>query len=114
MEKTSRLIGRLEEKKILSNLYKSENAEFLAIYGRRRVGKTFLIREFFKDKGIYFEITGSVNAGTEEQLRNFHTEYQALFDTEVMERPPKNWGEAFKRLKTSVLKIKKSSHKIDQ
>jgi len=52
MEKINRLIGRLEEKKILNSLYKSENAEFLAIYGRRRVGKTFLVREFFKDKGF--------------------------------------------------------------
>ncbi|MFW9873668.1 MAG: ATP-binding protein [Candidatus Thorarchaeota archaeon] len=106
-EKANRLIGRLEEKKILNNLYKSENAEFLAIYGRRRVGKTFLVREFFKDKGIYFEITGSVNADTEEQLKNFHTEYRALFDNEEITKPPKNWGEAFKRLKTSVLNIKK-------
>jgi len=44
----------------------------------------------------------------EEQLRNFHTEYCALFDNDATTKPPRNWGEAFERLKTSVLNIKKS------
>lgn len=106
----NKIIGRLPEKKILKRLYESKNVEFLAVYGRRRVGKTFLIREFFKDKGIYFEITGSFNASVAEQLQNFHTEYCAFFDSEMM-KPPKNWNEAFVRLKDGIQKIK-SSQKI--
>ena len=41
------LIGRLEEQEELRSAYESEYSEFVAVYGRRRVGKTFLIRETF-------------------------------------------------------------------
>ena len=52
------IIGRENEKNILKQVLHSKEPEFLAIYGRRRVGKTFLIREFFKKAGFYFEIVG--------------------------------------------------------
>ena len=42
------IIGRLAEKKTLEKLYKSERSEFVAVYGRRRVGKTFLLKELFQ------------------------------------------------------------------
>lgn len=41
------IIGRQEECEMLTKALKSSEAEFIAVYGRRRVGKTFLIREFF-------------------------------------------------------------------
>ena len=44
-----RIIGRESEKEVLTSLCQSNNAEFLAVYGRRRVGKTYLVREFFED-----------------------------------------------------------------
>ncbi|MBS0627159.1 MAG: ATP-binding protein [Verrucomicrobia bacterium] len=46
------VFGREKEIRVLEGLYQSEEAEFLAVYGRRRIGKTFLIHEFFKDKGF--------------------------------------------------------------
>jgi AAA+ ATPase superfamily predicted ATPase len=58
-------IGRNQELKKLNEMYLSDKFEFAIIYGRRRVGKTTLIREFIKDKkAIYFvarEANGSVN-----------------------------------------------------
>lgn len=45
---TEKIIGRNKEIKILQELLNSPESEFLVVYGRRRVGKTFLIREFFK------------------------------------------------------------------
>ena len=45
-----RLIGRALEQGVLKELLNSSKAEFLAVYGRRRIGKTFLIREYFKGK----------------------------------------------------------------
>ena len=45
------IFGRANEIKILDRLLNSNKPEFLAIYGRRRVGKTYLIHEYFKDKG---------------------------------------------------------------
>ena len=80
--KKNKLVGRREEIRLLDRLYKSQEAEFLAIYGRRRVGKTYLITQYFKDRGIFFEITGSYNATEKEQIKNFHREFCALFKRE--------------------------------
>jgi hypothetical protein len=86
------IIGREKELEILKKFLRSERAEFLAIYGRRRIGKTFLIHEFYKDKGTYFEITGSNKASKKEQLKNFARELGILFPgTEKMN----DWSDAF-------------------
>ncbi|WP_194846807.1 hypothetical protein [Candidatus Neptunochlamydia vexilliferae] len=45
MVKKTEVIGRKEEKEILNKFFTSNNAEFMAVYGRRRVGKTYLIRD---------------------------------------------------------------------
>jgi hypothetical protein len=73
------IIGRESEKKKLSKILNSNEAEFLAIYGRRRVGKTFLIHEFFQGRGLYFEVTGQKDAGLKMQLENFHQAVQEAF-----------------------------------
>ena len=65
------IVGRHEELKILQHIYELNEPQFVAIYGRRRIGKTFLISEFFKNKGVYFEITGIKNAPMSQQLHNF-------------------------------------------
>ncbi len=52
----NKIIGREKEKNKLSKILSSREAEFLAIYGRRRVGKTFLIREFLREKGLFFAL----------------------------------------------------------
>ena len=43
------LIGRLHEQQLLKACFESNTAELVAVYGRRRIGKTFLVRKFFKD-----------------------------------------------------------------
>ena len=83
----------------------------MAVYGRRRIGKTYLITEYFKDKGIFFEITGSPQASTSEHLLNFHREFCALFKKEDSEMPPKDWAEAFYRLQ-KILEEYRSASKI--
>ena len=65
-----KIIGRTEEIFRLNNYLTSDKAEFLVVYGRRRIGKTFLIREFFKNK-FDFYMSGAENASTEQQLFNF-------------------------------------------
>ena len=51
------IIGRNYEKQRLKELYNSKQSEFVAIYGRRRVGKTFIIREMFENK-ITLDLVG--------------------------------------------------------
>ena len=67
----SRIIGREREAAFLDRALQSKEAEFLAIYGRRRVGKTYLVREHFQDKGTYLEIMGLQNGTLSQQLSLF-------------------------------------------
>ena len=52
-----KIAGRKDEVKILLDTIKKDNSEFLAVYGRRRIGKTYLIREVYKEQ-IIFECSG--------------------------------------------------------
>lgn len=90
-----KLIGRKEEQHNLKSYLSANNSEFVAVYGRRRVGKTFLIREFFNNK-FDFQLTGLANVGTKEQLINFHV---ALLKHSKKEYPfVSTWYEAFEQL----------------
>ena len=65
------IIGRDKEKEKLKDIVSSTKSEFVAIYGRRRVGKTFLIREYFK-ADFSFHLTGINNTTVSQQLYNFN------------------------------------------
>ncbi|RZM21675.1 MAG: ATP-binding protein, partial [Pedobacter sp.] len=65
-----KVIGRNAEKKELQRIEHSKEAELVAVYGRRRVGKTFLIRNGFS-RPLSFELTGMHNVSHKEQLENF-------------------------------------------
>ena len=54
MEYKASIIGRKQEQEILQKCYDSDKAEFVAIYGRRRVGKTFLVKELFSDRFDFY------------------------------------------------------------
>lgn len=82
------------------------------MYGRRRVGKTFLITQFFKDSNVYFEVTGSKLASKKEQLTNFYREFIALFKPEAEYVVPKNWSETFHQLKEAICAIPPSQKVI--
>ncbi|OMP75303.1 ATP-binding protein [[Flexibacter] sp. ATCC 35208] len=92
------LIGRKEEKKILEKALASDEAELIAVFGRRRVGKTFLIREFFNSKMI-LEFSGVHNATLKEQLGNFRNKIAEVMKQERLPEVPPGWTEAFGMLK---------------
>ena len=58
------IIGREEEKLLLDSIVANTKADLLAVYGRRRIGKTYLIRSYLQ-KYIAFEYTGLHNVETE-------------------------------------------------
>ena len=68
MEKS--IIGREKEKMELKKYIASEQSEFVAIYGRRRVGKTFLVKELLEGR-FTFRMTGKEKASLSDQLLNF-------------------------------------------
>ena len=90
------LIGRENEKKELLSVINSDASEFVAVYGRRRVGKTYLIRETFNYK-FTFQHTGMANTTSKKQLTSFRDSLIEQGATKV----PKlsNWLEAFSELK---------------
>ncbi|GHT20947.1 hypothetical protein AGMMS4957_09040 [Bacteroidia bacterium] len=89
------LLGRKQEQTAIQQLVESEKSEFLALYGRRRVGKTFLIKEYF-NQDFSFYISGLKKATKREQLGNFNA---ALTFYGKMPYPPlKSWMDAFRQL----------------
>ena len=88
------LIGRKEEIALLEKVKNAEKSVFVAVYGRRRVGKTFLIRETLGD-AFTFQVTGIANATLKHQLLKFHTALLKYFPIIDAQKPPKNWYEAF-------------------
>ena len=91
------MVGRKAEIQILDDLLNSGKPEFLALYGRRRVGKTYLVKEFFNEN-FSFYATGLQNANKREQLRAFRESLVRYGDAE--KTIPKDWFEAFTRLRT--------------
>ncbi|MDR1813836.1 MAG: AAA family ATPase [Tannerella sp.] len=95
----TQIIGRKKEQKRLQDLYGSGRAEFVAIYGRRRVGKTFLVRQLFGSE-LVFDLAGLANANTTEQLINFTIALNHAGNKQF--KTPKNWLFAFEQLRTVI------------
>ena len=91
------MIGRKKEIETLEDCLNSGRPEFLALYGRRRVGKTFLIKEFFHDS-FSFYATGVKGLNRRQQLKVFKESLNRYGDS--VGKIPADWFEAFSRLRT--------------
>ncbi|MBR1514605.1 MAG: AAA family ATPase [Bacteroidales bacterium] len=117
----SSVIGREEELSTISRLYESERSEFLAIYGRRRVGKSFLIEEALGDKisfmavGIYQKIdkdnVEKVDSYRQKQLAHFYNSLLEYGLPKASNPAPASWMDAFELLK-KLLQRKRSRRKV--
>ena len=85
------IIGREQELQQLDRYRSSGKAEFVAIYGRRRVGKTFLVRNWAKNN-FSFDVSGVLEGDGDDQMQSFT---QALYDYGYQDAKPSNWFEAF-------------------
>ena len=65
------IIGRSQEINRIQELYDSKKPEFVTLFGRRRVGKTFLVRELL-EKRFVFDLAGLAKSGMKKQHLNFH------------------------------------------
>ncbi|MCR9286851.1 MAG: ATP-binding protein [Bacteroidetes bacterium] len=104
-----KLIAREKEQVILQEALMSNRSEMVAIIGRRRVGKTFLIRSVYNGQ-IDLEFTGVQNAPLEEQLDNFYFLLQQFSDDKL--EAPKNWLQAFHLLITILENKKHEERKL--
>jgi len=89
------LIGRISEISVLQNALKSSRPELIVVYGRRRIGKTYLVRNVYRNY-IRFELSGLKGAGLAQQLENFHL---TLGELSPDFKKPQSWVEAFHQLK---------------
>jgi uncharacterized protein len=92
-----KLIGREAEKKLLQAALDSGSPELIALFGRRRVGKTFLVRQYLQ-KQIVFEFIGTRNARLSEQLDNFKKALGKAIGNDKLYQLPANWSDAFDQL----------------
>ena len=91
------LVGRRNEIKQLETIIGSKEAEFVVVYGRRRVGKTFLVNTFFNDD-YAFKLTGLAKKSKREQLANFTMSLNRYGDGRKYTKP-RTWYEAFEKLR---------------
>lgn len=69
------------------------------------MGKTYLINQYLKNKGVYFEIAGIKGANKASQLNKFHREFCRLFPVAPDLSAPESWDEALSRLVDEIAKI---------
>ncbi|MDF1653989.1 MAG: ATP-binding protein [Coxiellaceae bacterium] len=102
----NQIVGRKKEISALEQAFSSSEAELIAIYGRRRVGKTYLIRHFFKQKKApLFQLTGIHNAKLKTQLSEFTKELETLYEKlniKVQLKPTTTWLDAFEALTDAI------------
>lgn len=108
MEKQT-LVGRKYETSLLNDALHSTESELVVIYGRRRVGKTFLVNEFFNNT-FDFKFTGIYQKSTNTQLERFAVSMSEQFCTSIP--IPKTWYEAFDQLKSQLKDIVHEGKKV--
>ena len=97
-------IGRIKEKQLLEKLQVEMKSHFVAVYGRRRIGKTFLIRNYFKTFNFYH--TGIASVDMSNQLTEFHKSLEQYATKSIAK--PTTWFEAFDSLKSVIISSRKN------
>lgn len=103
------LVGRENELKKLDNFYASPKAEFLAVYGRRRVGKTFLIQQFYSEQsGICLHVTGIKDGSLRDQIENVTQVIGKTFYQNAELQRKTSWLTVFEQLTDAINKQPKN------
>lgn len=104
-----KIVARKKELEILDDIKTSNKAEFVAVYGRRRIGKTYLIRNFFHSTScVFFHVTGLQKGSLHEQLEEFSLQIGATFYQGASITPKKRWRDAFENLTQAINTLSKN------
>ncbi len=106
----AKLVGRDRERKTLAAAMGSSDPELVALYGRRRVGKTFLVREEL-GPDICFELTGMYRVPLGMQLRSFSLALGDALGRGIAPVVPQSWLEAFRQLRAMLEALPKRRRK---
>ena len=106
-----KIIGRERQIEQLLGALKSDKSELIAVYGRRRIGKTFLIRQAYA-KDIIFEVSGIADGSFKEQLTNFYNEICKRSRKFGTKPTPLNWMQAFEMLGKYIDGLKGKNKKV--
>jgi uncharacterized protein len=105
------IIGRVKEMDILQEALMSDEAEMVAVLGRRRIGKTFLVSTFYKEQ-IVFELSGTQGAIVGKQLKNFRDELSEFYKSKLPIELPTDWLAAFQLLKQYIKTLDTTQKKV--
>jgi len=105
------LVGRKKEKQSLLNFLKTDKSELVAVLGRRRVGKTFLVKSVYQGK-ILFQMTGLYKSTLDEHMERFAKRLGEAYGLDLATLPPKDWFQAFDMLQTLIERQKGKTKKV--
>ncbi|HOY12910.1 MAG TPA: ATP-binding protein [Saprospiraceae bacterium] len=105
------LIGREDEQKTFKHCLHASESKLVAVYGRRRIGKTFLIRKYFGNK-IFFEVAGLYNGEMKDQLLHFTKTLAKSGYYPAAVASPNNWFAAFDLLALHIDAQKDNKKKV--
>ena len=106
-----KIAGRKEEIALLQSILEEEESSFLAVYGRRRVGKTYLIRQVYEND-IVFDCSGVLEDDMSQQLESFWRTLLRMNPQTQPSLPPKTWIEAFFQLRDYLDNLKSDKKKV--
>jgi len=106
-----KIAGRKDEVALLQGLLGKDQPEFIAVYGRRRIGKTYLVRQVFAEQ-IVFECSGLHQKSFAQQIENFWLTLVESSPALKSERAPKTWLQAFSLLKTYLSGLPTQGKKV--
>lgn len=106
-----KIAGRKDEIALLQSILKKKQSEFVAVYGRRRIGKTFLVREVYAGQMV-FECSGLHQRSFAQQLENFWLAIAEVQPGKTPDPPPKTWLQAFAQLKSYLNSLPEAGKKV--
>ena len=107
-ETPEKIIGRRREQSLLRELFESNKSEFIAVYGRRRVGKTYLIKNLMSSYHVFFfMLLESKKELLKIQLKEFAKQIGKAFYQSPSIVPQKNWFDTFEDLTDAINAVPK-------
>lgn len=105
-----KIIGRVKEQELLRDLIRSKKSEFIAVYGRRRVGKTYLVKNLVSSFSCeFFHVTGVQKGSLKSQLKEFAKQVGKTFYQTPSLIPKSSWDDAFEELTETIGNIPKKT-----